>query len=41
VEDVVKRNPLKIAAGAMILAAVAAFGGMAPQLYRYLRIRRM
>lgn len=37
----VRVNPFKIAAGFTLLATVAVFSSMAPQLYRYLRIRRM
>lgn len=36
-----KLSPLKLVAGTALVAAVIVMRGLAPQLYRYLRIRRM
>ena len=36
-----KISPLKLAAGFAIVAAVVVMRGLVPELYRYMRIRRM
>lgn len=35
------RNVIKIATGLAVIAAVVAMRGLVPEMYRYLRIRRM
>ena len=36
-----KISPLKLAAGFAIVVAVVVMRGLVPELYRYIRIRRM